>query len=161
MYTQANTTGSIHELGIPIQPTQTEDTLTTTGAIATYKSSPQEINREAQNIVYKNLASNGSVVNRHGTFGWIKEILGNEIQEGNREVSRGPGEMNSYQTKAQGAAEVLLWTPPESLLKATLYIYNKGVVQRITQERPIHPLQAEWELLEPTRQYIKTNQITI
>ena len=69
--------------------------------------------------------------------------------------------MNSYRTEAQGAAEILSWTPPESILNATLYIDNKRVVQRIIQERPIHPLQAKWELLEHTRQYVQNNKITV
>ena len=151
MYTQANTMGSIQALGIPIQPTQTDDTLTTTGTIVNYKSSQQEINREAQNTVYKNLASNGSMVNRHGTFWVDKRNLG-KWNPGRKWRGIQRTRRNEFiSIKAQGAAEVLLWTPSESLLNATLYINDKGVVRRITQDQPIHPLQAEWELLEPTR----------
>ena len=153
-YTQTNPTGGNTAQGIPIQPTHTGDTLITAGTIAKYMQTQTTNIRVEPNTVYKNIASNSSVLNGHGTFGWVKETVDNKIQEGNGEVTGGPGEMNSYRTEAQGAAEILLWTPPESILNATLYIDNKGVVRHITQEIPIHPLQAKWELLEPTRQYI-------
>ena len=81
--------------------------------------------------------------------------MNNDIQEGNKKSQEGQG------TWSQGVAEVLLWTNPASLQNATLYIDNKGVVCRITQDRPIHPLQAKWELLEPTKIYVKQNQITV
>ena len=107
-YTQTTPTGGRTAQGIPIQPTHMGNTLTTTDTIAKYKRIQTTSTSAEPNTVYKNLASNGSVLNGHDTFRWVKETIDNKIQEGNREVTGGLGEMNSYRTEAQGAVEILL-----------------------------------------------------
>ena len=69
--------------------------------------------------------------------------------------------MTSYRTEAQGASEVLYTLQDQEIHGATLFIDNKGVVTRLNQPRPLHPLHLEWELLQPSRTRVQKCKIKV
>ena len=123
----------------------------------------QERNRQQEAKVeeYVNIASDGSAQNGHGTYGWAKETVEGDLWEGSGEVVGNPGDMHAFRTEVQGAAEAVLSTEARSLEKAMVYIDKKGVVQCITMQHTLHPLQVEWELLEHTRKYVNHHKIVV
>ena len=83
------------------------------------------------------------------------------IKKGFGEVTGNPGGMHSFRMVVQGAAKVLLGSDLDSLKQAIVYIDNQGVVRKITNGSPLHSLQVEWEVLEPTRRYVQKNQVRV
>ena len=71
-------------------------------------------------------------------------------------VTGGPGTMNSFRAEAQGVASILANSTNEEIQGAQLYLDNQGVVRRLQQIWPIHPLRPEWKLIEPSRQRLQT-----
>ena len=146
---------------IPVQPTRKRDTLYVYKLHTTVERSSPPSRPHNPGPPHTILVSDGSVKNGVGTYGWVKATQNQEHSTGNGQVTGGPGTMTSYRSEAQGAAEVLHTSHPQEIQNSTLHIDNKGVVTRLNQLRPLHPLQAEWELLEPSRSRVKQCHIKV
>ena len=89
------------------------------------------------------LATDKSEQYRKGTYGWVKGNTTEITASGLGHVTRGTGTMSSYQAEAQGAALIMAKSTDKEIIGAQLYLYNQGVVRRLQQIQPIHPLWPE------------------
>ena len=77
----------------------------------------------------------------------------------NGEVEGNPNTINSFRAEAQGLVN-LLWSP--GIRESTkIYLDNKSVVKKVNEDYPLHPMQSEWELLEPARRKIKNEHLQV
>ena len=104
------------------------------------------------------LVSDGSVINGEGTFGWVRATK-QDVLETSKGLVTGNHQTSSYRAEAQGVADGIFTTS----LPAKLHVYldNEGVVKNLNKTWPIHPLKPEWELVEPTRQYVQKHAIVV
>ena len=62
--------------------------------------------------------------------------------------------MRLYRAEAQGVASIMEASSDAEITGLQLYLDNQGVVKRLKQLCPIHPLQPEWDLLKATWQQL-------
>ena len=104
------------------------------------------------------MASDGSVQYQKRMHGYV---WANEedtiIHTGRGKVEGNVTTMSSYRAEAQGMASCIQDLDNAELSHMTLWMDNAGVVQRVNRQYPVHPLQPEWDLIEPLR--LKTKQM--
>ena len=106
---------------------------------------PGEDTSEQEHIKPKEtmMATDGSVLYGEGTYGWLKGTTTETLATGSGRVTGGRGTMNSFRAEAQGVASLLDNSTDVEINQATLYLDNLGVVNRLQQQRPIHPLKPD------------------
>ena len=98
------------------------------------------------------------MINGDGTYGWVKATNTTIISTAYGTVT-GNHQTSSYRAEAQGVADGLYSGPhPDNL---QVYLDNEGVVKNLNKTWPLHPLQPEWEIMEPTRLQIQSTNITV
>ena len=126
-----------------------------TGKIDNHSQMQENQNTPGPTQKSTHLATDGSVRYGCGTYGWVKGTSKGIQSSGSGHVTGGRGTMNSYRAEAQGVATLMANTEDNEVQGAYLYLDNQGVVRRLQQVRPIHPLRPEWELLEATRKRLQ------
>ena len=104
------------------------------------------------------LVSDGSVINGEGTYGWVRATNRDVLETSSGKVP-GNHQTSSYRAEAQGVADGIFTSALPDKLR--VYLDNEGVVKNLTKTWPIHPLKPEWELVEPTRQYVQQHSIQV
>ena len=105
------------------------------------------------------MATDGSVLYGEGTYGWLKGNTSETLDTGSGRVTGGRGTMNWFRAEAQGVASLLDNSTDVEINQASLYLDNLGVVNRLQQQRPIHPLKPDWEILEGSRRRLHRCQV--
>ena len=108
---------------------------------------------------YAMLVSDGSVKNSKGTYGWVQTDAADQVMTGNGHVLGTPSTMSSYQAEAQGAASCLLNLMHHNVVKAKFFSDNESLVKQVQKTRRLHPLQPDWELVEPVRKFANLHQM--
>ena len=114
---------------------------------------------DLQNKMQGWAVSDGLVKQDLGTYGWVTANQ-TEIQEQNMGLVEGiPGNMTSFWAEAQGITDLVHTAAVDN--KTKIFLDNVSVIDKVNQTYPLHPMQPEWELLEPTRRQVETRQLNI
>lgn len=111
------------------------------------------------NITYDIAVSDGSVRMGQGTYGWVKESREGDKEQGQGSVEGQPGLMTSCRSEAQGLVD-LLWSGGVNA-QTQIYLDNQAVVHKVNEAAPLHPLQSEWELVEPARKRVHEQHLKV
>ena len=130
-----------------------QDNMPPTGS----KSQQNKESPTAPEILYA--VSDGSVNNGRGTYGWVQATKNKVITSNNGHVEGPPGNITSFRAEAQGLADLVYNSTITD--KTKIYLDNKAVIKKVTQETPLNPLQSEWELLEATRRQVCQRKLNI
>ena len=103
--------------------------------------------------------SDGSVAQGRGTFGWVQATKNEITQQQYGHVEGTPGNMTSFRAEAQGLADLIYQNNITS--KTKIFLDNQAVIKKVNQDTPLHPHQAEWELLEPVRHRVQTERLNV
>lgn len=98
------------------------------------------------------------MIHGKGTYGWVKATT-DEQRVSNSTVEGNTGHITSFRTEAQGLVN-LLWSGG---IDSSTWIYtdNNAVVKKVNEPYPLHPMQKEWELIEPARRKVQEEQLRV
>ena len=103
--------------------------------------------------------SDGSVSHGRGTYGWVKATKTQITDSSFGHVEGPPGNITSFRAEAQGLADLIYHKTINE--NTQIYLDNEAVIKKVNATMPLHPMQSEWELLEPVRQQVQQRHLKI
>lgn len=158
-YKQSQQTDRNSDRRIPILPVRVGDRLKVHRSQMGYPGRQVVEKSTGVKPTHRWAVSDGSVRHGSGTFRWVT-ASGRKIQDTNMGKVEGvTGNMTSFRAEAQGITDLIHTAAVDN--KTQMFQDNLSVIEKTNQRYPLHPMQPEWELLEPTRKQVQNRQLQI
>ena len=101
------------------------------------------------------IVTDGSVLHGKGGYGGVI-VTGQSEEYVYGSFPSSPGLVNSFRAEAAGAAATMF---SRDMAPHRYYCDNSSLINALNKKEPLPPLSPEWDLTEPTRQYVQSNNV--